>query len=93
MNPLQQAILARDMIDMIREHVDDSDVLEYLESFAFSIARVLENVSTVDWDEIAGVCDQRYYSLKQNSPISMNTSLLDPIYRKCVNIIESQNKQ
>ena len=77
---------------MIREYVDDSDVLEYLESFASSIARVLENVSTVNWDEIAGVCDQRYYSLKQNSPIPMNASLIDPIYKKCVDIIESQNK-
>ena len=41
MNQDEQAILARDMIQMIRENADNSDVLEYLDSFAFSLARGL----------------------------------------------------
>ena len=60
----KQAILARDMIQMIREYADNSDVLEeYLDSFAFSLARGLENSSVVSWDNLASICDQRYYSM------------------------------
>lgn len=73
----QQAILARDMIQMIRENADNYQVLQYLESFAFSLARGLEDASVVSWDDIAGVCDQRYYSLKVDNPVSLNTELLD----------------
>lgn len=73
----QQVILARDMIQMIRENVDNYQVLQYLESFAFSLARGLEGNSVVPWGDIAGACDQRYYSLKVNSPVPLNTELLD----------------
>lgn len=73
----QQAVLARDMIQMIRENADNSDILEHLDSFTFSLARGLEDTSVVSWDNIAGVCDQRYYSLKVNNPVPLNTDLLD----------------
>lgn len=56
----EQAILARDMIQMIRENVDKYQVLQYLESFAFSLAGGLEDTSVVSWDDIAGVCGQQY---------------------------------
>ena len=59
----KQAILARDMIQMIRENANNSDILEYLDSFAFSLARGLENSSVVLWDNLASICDQRYYSM------------------------------
>lgn len=77
MQQQQQSILARDMIQKIRENVDNQDVLEYLESFAYSLARGLEDASVVSWDDIAGICDQRYYSLKINNPVPLNTRLLD----------------
>ena len=73
----QQALLARDMIQMIRDYADNADILEYLESFAFSLARGLDDASVVSWDDIAGVCDQRYYSMKHGEPIPLNTELLD----------------
>ena len=73
----QQAILARDIIQMIRENADSYEVLQYLEGFASSLARGLEDSSVVSWDDIAGVCDQRYYSLKVNNPVPLNTALLD----------------
>lgn len=73
----QQAILARDMIQMIRENEDNHQVLQYLESFAFSLARGLEDTSVVSWDGIAGICDQRYYFLKNNNPVPLNTELLN----------------
>ena len=72
----QQAILARDIIQMIRENADGYEVLQYLEGFASSLARGLEDRSVVSWDDIAGVCDQRYYSLKNNSLVPLNIDLL-----------------
>lgn len=73
----QQAILARDMIQMIRENEDNHQVLQYLEGFAFSLARGLEDTSVVSWDGIAGICNQRYYSLINNNPVPLNTELLN----------------
>lgn len=73
----QQAILARDMIQMIRENANNYQVLQYLEGFAFSLARGLEGSFVVAWGDIAGVCDQRYYSLKVNNPVPLNGELLD----------------
>lgn len=81
MNNEFQAILARDMIDMVRKYSDDPIILERLASFAFSIARMLENNNIVNWFDIHGVCDQRYYSLQQGNPIPLNTELLDSCER------------
>ena len=77
----EQAILARDMIQMIRENADNSDVLEYLDSFAFSLALGLEDSSVVSWDDLASVCDQRYYSLNNNNPVPLNVELLNQCER------------
>lgn len=65
------------MINMIRHYPDDADVLEYLESFTSSIALMLDDKNIVNWYDIAGVCDQRYYSLNQGNPIPLNAALLD----------------
>lgn len=73
----QQAILARDVIDMIRDYRDDVDALEYLDGICFSVARILEENSVVEWDRLAGVCDQRYYSLRNGNPVPLDTALLD----------------
>ena len=72
----QQAVLARDVLDMVEEYADYRKVLQYLESFASSLVRVFEGESVVGWRDIAGVCDQRYYSLKQGDPLPLNTELL-----------------
>jgi hypothetical protein len=81
----QQAILARDMIQMIRENADNYQELQYLEGFAFSLARGLEDTSVVSWDDIAGICDQRYYSLRNNNPVPLDTELLN----RCEQSIQS----
>lgn len=73
-----QAILARDMINMIRDYSDNADVLEYLESFASSLAYMTDFKGPIPWSNIAGVCDQRYYSMKHSDrPTPLNTELLD----------------
>ena len=83
MKQKEQALLARDMICMIREYKDDQDVLEYMDMFAFSLARGLEEDSIVSWlwDDLSSICDQRYYSLKMNNPIPLDNELLDKCER------------
>ena len=81
MKQQHEAILARDIIQMIREYKDDANVLEYLESFSASIARIVEDTTVVNWDDITGICDQRYYSIKQGNPVDLNTELLDQCER------------
>ena len=53
---------------MIRENADSSDTLEYLRSFAFSLARGLDDISVVSWDDIAGICDSGIIHLKLTIP-------------------------
>jgi hypothetical protein len=77
MKQQQEAILARDIIQMIREYKDDANILEYLEGFSSSIARLVESKEVVNWEDIAGICDQRYYSLKQDNPIALNEDLIE----------------
>ena len=86
----KQAILARDIIQMIRENADNSDVLEYLDSFAFSLARGLEDSSVVSWDDLASI-DQRYYSLNNNNPMPLNVKLLNQCERSIQKFLPPQN--
>ncbi len=81
MQQQQQAFLARDIIDMIREYKDDANVLEYLERFSTSISRLVGSDAIVNWDDITGICDQRYYSIRQGEPIDLNIELLDQCER------------
>ena len=90
MKQYEQAILARDMIQMIREYADNSDVLEYLDSFAFSLARGLEDSSVVSWDDRASI-DQRYYSLNNNNPMPLNVKLLNQCERSIQKFLPPQN--
>ena len=91
MKQYEQAILARDMIQMICEYADNSDVLEYLDSFAFSLAHGLEDSSVVSWDDLASICDQRYYSLNNNNPVPLNIKLLDQCERSIQKFLSPQS--
>lgn len=92
MNPEYQYILARDTIDMIRDHQDDTGVLEYLDSLCFSIARLVEGKSVVEWDDLASICDQRYHSLKQSEPVPIDIKMLNAMYTKYENRIQQNQK-
>ncbi|NLA43248.1 hypothetical protein GX865_03825 [Candidatus Saccharibacteria bacterium] len=92
MNPEYQYILARDTIDMIRDYQNDTGVLEYLDSLCFSIARLVEGKSVVEWGDLASICDQRYYSLKQGEPVPIDTKMLNAMYTKYENRIQKNQK-
>lgn len=87
MNYHQQAILARDTIDFIRRHADDVETLKYLESALFSIARIVGDNKAINWDDLAGICDQRYYSIENGDTVELNNQLLSAIYDESIQII------
>lgn len=89
MKPDQQAILARDIIDMIRDNADTPDILECIGGIAFSLARIFEEDSVVSWNDIANICDQRYYSLQQNNPVKLDVKMLDKYYQLVANYIKN----
>lgn len=91
MNIKQQAILACDMIEMIRQYADDAEVLEYLESFAFSLARMTDGAVVVRWDDIAGVCDQRSHALKLGEELPLDLALLDKCERDARGIVAKED--
>jgi|GEM_PF-1869540 len=87
----QEALLARDIIQMIREYKDDANVLEYLEGFSASIARLVDSTAVVNWDDIAGICDQRYFSINKGEPLDLNNKLLDQCERAISELLPVSN--
>ncbi len=77
---------------MIRDYSDNADVLESLESFAFAIARGIEDKSAVGWDNLAGICDQRYYSLRVGNPVPLDIQLLSSIEAKILKYLEADQE-
>ena len=73
---IHELFIARDVIDMAKDYVGDYNALEYLSSFAFSLARLHED-STIDWDSIFSILEQAY-TRKDSAVIEQ----LTPIYNK-----------
>lgn len=67
---------------MIRDFADNAEVLEYLNGFCFSLARITEENDVVEWDSLASICDQRYFSLNQGDPKPLDAATLDALYNK-----------
>lgn len=83
-----QYILARDILDMMLDYGDDADALEYLDSIAFSIARILEDDSVVDWYEISSMCDCAWYSMKQGDSTEIVRGPVERMSEKYQNEID-----
>lgn len=84
---LQQAILARDIIDMAREYADDADALEYISSMCFTLFRIFEKDSMIDWHMIFSVYDQKYYQLKKEGTASVDEAPVDNIFQIATDFI------
>lgn len=90
----QQAVLARDMIDMARDYERDTDVLEYVSRMCFTLFMLFEKDPnhTIDWHGIYRVYDQKYYDLKADGSTTADEASIEKIYTKAIQIIESHSK-
>lgn len=82
MNPKQQYLLVINIIDLIRDHGHNADLLEYIDSICYSIGLILGDKSVVDWFELSSMCDQVWYGMSQGEAVKVNPEDLDSLYRK-----------
>jgi hypothetical protein len=91
-NQRNQAVMMRDMIDMYRDYSTDSSAIEYLSSFAFNIARIVEENNLVNerlnWDELFSFFDQKYHTINTNpnAASDVNDSKINNLYVAAKNL-------
>lgn len=85
-----QAIVAREIIDLYRAFSDNSDVIEYLSRICFSQARLLDAIafeqSSIDWHAMFEFFDQKYYALRHDTA-HPDESIIARLYGEIKNLI------
>ncbi len=91
---INQAILARDIIDMVREYNNDANVLEYISNFCFQLDLITEEAGIADkninWNDIFSFYDQKYYNLSQNNKSKIDETVVNKIYDYAVKKISEE---
>lgn len=89
---IDQAILMRDIIGMYRDYSNDSDAVEYLSSFVFTISNIVQDNNLddqrLDWNLLFGFLDKRYHGLKYNLDSEIDEVKMNDLYVKAKGIIE-----
>ena len=94
-NRVQQAIIAREIIDLYRDSPDKYKVAESLSSLCFVMARLTGcdkvDYPTIDWDDLASNFDG--IATSQDSDVSSIRKIENDIastYKKSLKIIKQQ---
>jgi hypothetical protein len=94
-NRIQQAIIAREIIDLYRNSPDKYEVAKSLSSLCFAMARLIDcdkvDYPTVDWDDLASNFDG--IAISQASDVSAIRKIENDIastYKKSLKIIKQQ---
>ena len=94
-NRIQQAIIAREIIDLYRDSPDKYEVAESLSSLCFAMARLTNcdkvDYPTIDWDDLASNFDG--IATSQASDVSTIRKIENDIastYKKSLKIIKQQ---
>lgn len=74
-----QAIIAREIIDLYRSAPNKREVAESLDVLCFAMARLVENTSVLDWDELASLFDQ----LARSDDVTLQTDM-EKLYQKII---------
>ena len=93
-NRVQQAIIAREIIDLYRDSQDKYEVAESLSSLCFAMARLTDcdkvDYPTVDWDDLASNLDGIATSQSDVSAIRKIENDIASTYKKSLKIIKQQ---
>lgn len=94
-NRVQQAIIAREIVDLYRNSPDKYEVAESLSSLCFAMARLTDcdkdDYPIIDWDDLAGNFDG--IATSQASDVSTIQKIENNIastYKKSLKIIKQQ---
>ncbi len=91
-NRIQQAIIAREIIDLYRDSPDKYKVAESLSSLCFVMARLTGcdkvDYPTIDWDDLASNFDGIATSQSDVSAIRKIEKDIESVYKKSLKIID-----
>ena len=91
-NRIQQAIIAREIIDLYRNSPDKYEVAKSLSSLCFAMARLTDcdkvNYPTIDWDDLASNFDGIATSQSDVSAIRKIEKDIESVYKKSLKIID-----
>ena len=93
-NRIQQAIIAREIIDLYRDSQDKIGTAESLDVLCFAMARLTDcdkvDYPTIDWDDLASSFDDIATSQSDVSAIRKIENDIASIYKKSLRIIKQQ---
>ena len=90
---IQQAIVAREIIDLYRDSEDRREIAESLDVLCFAMARLTDcdkvDYPPVDWDDLAALFDMIAFSEDSDDNRHAAEKDMDVMYRKALRIIEA----
>lgn len=93
-NRIQQAVIAREIIDLYRDSPDKYEVAESLSSLCFVMARLTNydkvDYPAIDWDDLASNFDGIATSQSDVSAIRKIENDIASTYKKSLKIIKQQ---
>ena len=91
-NRVQQAIIAREIIDIYRNSPDKHEVAESLSSLCFAMARLTDcdkvDYPTIDWDDLASNFNGIATSQSDVSALRKIEKDIESVYKKSLKIID-----
>ena len=91
-NRIQQAIIAREIIDLYRDSQDKIGTAASLDVLCFAMARLTDcdkdNYPTIDWDDLASNFDGIATSQSDVSAIRKIEKGIESVYKKSLKIID-----
>ena len=89
---IQQAIIAREIIDIYRDSQDKIGTAESLDVLCFAMARLTDcdkvDYPTIDWDDLASNFDGIATSQSDVSAIRKIEKDIESVYKKSLKIID-----
>lgn len=93
-NRIQQAIIAREIIDLYRDSQDKIGTAESLDALCFAMARLTDcdkvDYPTIDWDDLVSNFDGIATSQSDVSAIRKIENDIASTYKKSLRIIKQQ---
>lgn len=90
---IQQAIIAREVIDLYRDSENKRETAESLDVLCFAMARLTDcdkvDYPPVDWDDLAALFDMIAFSEDSDDNRRAAEKDMDAMYRKTLRVIEA----
>lgn len=90
---IQQAVVAREVIDLYRDSKNKRETAESLDALCFAMARLTDcdkvDYPPIDWDDLAALFDMIAFSKDSDDNRRAVEKDMDVVYRKTLRVIEA----